>query len=105
MAVAFREVFSAFGVDADGDKPRMMVPLHGKNLVALEGDPDLVLVPGRDSLKVEKLEKVSWRTRWRPRSTLRRRAGRDGSSARTPPTSRSTASTGREGSTGFRSTR
>jgi hypothetical protein len=57
MAVAFREVFSAFGVDADGDKPRMMVPLHGTNLVALEGDPDLVLVPGRDSLKVEKLEK------------------------------------------------
>ena len=45
------------------------------------------------------------RTRWRPRSTLRRRAGRYGSSARTPPTSRSTASTGREGSTGFRSTR
>jgi hypothetical protein len=55
MAVAFREVFSAFGVDAD--KPQMMVPLHGTNLVALEGDPDLVLVPGRDNLKVEKLEK------------------------------------------------
>ena len=47
MAVAFREVFSAFGVDTDGDKPRMMVPLHGTNLVALEGDPDLVLVPGK----------------------------------------------------------
>lgn len=57
MAVAFREVFSAFGVDVDGDKPRMMVPLHRTNLVALEGDPDLVLVPGRDSLKVEKLDK------------------------------------------------
>jgi hypothetical protein len=57
MAVAFREVFSAFGVDSDGDKPRMMVPLHRTNLVALEGDPDLVLVPGRDSLQVEKLDK------------------------------------------------
>jgi hypothetical protein len=57
MAVAFREVFSAFGVDTDGDKPRMMVPLHGTNLVALEGDPDLVLVQGGDSLRVEKLDK------------------------------------------------
>ncbi len=57
MAVAFREVFSAFGVDADGAKPRMMVPLHGTNLVALESDLKLVLVPGKDSLKVEKLEK------------------------------------------------
>jgi hypothetical protein len=57
MAVSFREVFSAFGVDADGEKPRMMVPLHGTNLVALEGDPDLVLSPGRDNIKVQKLEK------------------------------------------------
>jgi hypothetical protein len=57
MAVAFREVFSAFGVDAESDKPRMMVPLHGTNLVALEGDPDLVLVAGKDNLNVEKLEK------------------------------------------------
>src|SRR5262249_44087416 len=56
MAVTFREVFSAFGVDADVDKPRMMVPLHGTNLVALEGDPNLVLVPGKDSVNVQKLD-------------------------------------------------
>lgn len=56
MGAAFREVFATFGVDGDLTPPAMMVPLHGYNLVALEGGQDLSVIPERDNLKVEKLD-------------------------------------------------
>jgi hypothetical protein len=55
MPAEFHEVFATYGVDEDGPPPGMVVPLHGQNLVALEGGPDLNVVPERDIVTVQKL--------------------------------------------------
>ena len=65
MAAAFREVILAFGVDEDVKSTKtaaMMVPLHGSNIVAVEGDPDLIVVADADpknALQIDKLDKAS----------------------------------------------
>ncbi len=59
MAAAFHEVFPAFGVDEDRKPPGMIVPLHGSNIVALEGGPDLKVVPEKDFVRVVKLDSAS----------------------------------------------
>jgi hypothetical protein len=58
MAAAFREVLAAYGVDEDVKNPAMMIPLHGSNVVALEGGPDLIVVPVNDRKKALKIEKI-----------------------------------------------
>jgi hypothetical protein len=63
MGVAFREVLAAYGVDEDVKDvkvPALMVPLHGNNVVALDGAPDLKIVPVKDpkgALKIVKIDK------------------------------------------------
>ena len=55
MPASFRELFATFGVDDDVPTPTMIVPWHGFNLVALEGGPDLTVVPVKDIVTVTKL--------------------------------------------------
>ena len=66
MAATFREVIAAFGVDEDVKSTKtaaMMVPLHGSNIIAVEGDPDLIVVADADpknALQIDKLDKAKY---------------------------------------------
>jgi hypothetical protein len=66
MAAAFREVILAFGVDEDVKSTKTaatMVPLHGSNIIAVEGDPDLIAVADADpknALQIDKLDKAKY---------------------------------------------
>ena len=51
---AFREVYSCFGVDEGTSPPVMMVPLHGSNVVALEGGEGMKVRPEKGNVTVEK---------------------------------------------------